>query len=251
MESGGHPQSGTPGEGGLRVVAWVPMEIGQRIGCATPCLVLALVAGDVTAGGACCVVQVAGADQPRLAVSGVHAQSHEDVAGQTRSFAQQGTVVRLSWPIEWGLAVSGTGGMPVRTELEGFGEAFGGWLAGAGVSWSHRFPDPFWSAGVSVGLSRSEGNLEGASSWILSEVQGSAHVERSLSSRRSLHAGARMNFGETELEHGGHREPVVSDAHPTGFVGWNEAWTPRLTTLVEAGYGHGFLVSLGLAFPLR
>lgn len=227
------------------------MATRHRNGATASFLVTGLLVGEVAAGGACCVVQVAGPDQPRLAVSGVHAQSHEDVAGQTRAFAQQGMVARLSWPVGWGLAISGIGGMPVRTELEGFGEGFGGWLAGAGISWNHRFPDPFWSVGASVGVSRSEGNLEGASSWTLSEVQGSAHVEKSLSSRRGLHAGVRMNVGETDLAHGGHREPVVSDAHPTGFVGWNEVWSPRLTTLLEAGYGHGFLVSLGLAFPLR
>lgn len=197
------------------------------------------------------MVQVAGADGPRLAVSGVHAQSHEDVAGRTRSFVQQGLVLRLSWPVAWGFAVSGTAGMPVRTELEGFGEGSGGWIAGAGVSWSHRFPDPVWSAGTSLSASKAEGILGGDAGWVLSEVQGSAHVERALSSRRSLHAGARMNFGSTALEHGGGRDAVVSDAHPVGFLGWNETWTGGITTLLEAGYGHGFLVSLGLAFPLR
>jgi hypothetical protein len=227
------------------------MNTQQNRWLATIVTILGLAIGEAAAGGACCVVQVAGYDQPRLAVSGVHAQSHEDVAGRTRSFAQQGVVLRISWPVAWGLAVSGSGGVPVRTELEGFGEGLGGWIAGAGVSWSHRFPDPVWSTGASVGVSRSEGNLEGTNGWILSEVQGSAHVERSLSSRRSLHAGARMNFGRTALEHEGRRESVVSDAHPVGFIGWNEAWTGRLATLVEAGYGHGFLVSLGLAFPLR
>lgn len=130
---------------------------------------ISLLGSIAHAGGACCVVQVAGSDQPRVAVSAVHAQSHEDVAGSTRSFAQQGAV----------------------------------------------------------------------------------HLERSLSFRRSLHAGARMNFGRTDLEHGGQQERVTSDAHPVGFVGWNEAWTEKIATLLEAGYGHGFLVSLGLAFPLR
>lgn len=214
-------------------------------------LVVGLWSVEATAGGACCVVQVGGADQPRIAVSGVHAQSHEDVAGSTRSFAQQGAVARLSWPIAYGLAVSGTAGVPVRTELEGFGAGLGGWIAGAGFSWSHRFPDPVWSSGVSVSVSRSEGNLEGSNAWILSELQGAVHVERSLSFRRSLHAGARMNFGKTDLEHGGGTERVVSDAHPVGFLGWNEAWTENVASLLEAGYGHGFLVSLGLAFPLR
>lgn len=203
------------------------------------------------AGGACCVVQVAGSDQPRVAVSAVHAQSHEDVAGSTRFFAQQGAVARLSWPVGFGLAVSGTAGVPVRTELEGFGAGLGGWIAGAGLSWSYRFPDPVWSSGLSVSASRSEGNLEGSNTWVLSELQGAAHLERSLSFRRSLHAGARMNFGRTDLEHGGQQERVTSDAHPVGFVGWNEAWTEKVATLLEAGYGHGFLVSLGLAFPLR
>lgn len=203
------------------------------------------------AGGACCVVQVGGSDQPRVAVSAVHAQSHEDVAGNTRSFAQQGAVARLSWPVGFGLAVSGTAGVPVRTELEGFGAGLGGWIAGAGLSWSYRFPDPVWSSGLSVSASRSEGNLEGSNTWVLSELQGAAHLERSLSFRRSLHAGARMNFGRTDLEHGSQQERVTSDAHPVGFVGWNEAWTEKVATLLEAGYGHGFLVSLGLAFPLR
>jgi hypothetical protein len=212
---------------------------------------ISLLGSVAHAGGACCVVQVAGSDQPRVAVSAVHAQSHEDVAGGTRSFAQQGAVARLSWPVGFGLAVSGTAGVPVRSELEGFGAGLGGWIAGAGLSWSYRFPDPVWSSGLSVSASRSEGNLEGSNTWVLSELQGAAHLERSLSFRRSLHAGARMNFGRTDLEHGGQQERVTSDAHPVGFVGWNEAWTEKVATLLEAGYGHGFLVSLGLAFPLR
>lgn len=210
-----------------------------------------LLSSAAHAGGACCVVQVGGSGQPRIAVSGVHAQSHETVLGSMRSFSQQGVVMRLSWPVGLGFGVSGTAGAPVRTDLEGIGAGLGGWIAGAGVSWSHRLWDPVWSAGSSVSVSRSEARLEGSSRWILSELQGAVHLERALNLTRSVHAGVRMNLGQTDLEHQGQKVRVESDAHPTGFVGWNEAWNGSFTTILEAGYGHGFLVSLGAAFPIR
>lgn len=212
---------------------------------------VALLGSAAHAGGACCVVQVGGSGQPRLAVSGVHAQSHETVSGMSRSFSQQGVVLRLSWPVALGFGVSGTAGVPVRTELEGIGSGMGGWIAGGGVSWSHRLWDPLWSTGASVSASRSEARLEGSSGWILSELQGAVHLERALNLTRSVHAGVRMNLGQTDLEHEGRKVRVESDAHPTVFVGWNEAWNSRVATLLEAGYGHGFLVSLGAAFPFR
>ncbi|MBK9577025.1 MAG: hypothetical protein IPK50_03940 [Fibrobacterota bacterium] len=203
------------------------------------------------AGGACCVVQVAGSEQPRIAVSGVHAQSHETVFGSARSFSQQGVVLRLSWPVALGFGVSGTAGVPVRTDLEGIGAGLGGWIAGAGASWSHRLWDSDWSTGASMSGSRSEARLEGSSGWILSELQGAVHLERALNPTRSVHVGIRMNLGRTDLEHEGQSMRVESDAHPTGFVGWNEAWSSRVATILEAGYGHGFLVSVGAAFPFR
>jgi hypothetical protein len=212
---------------------------------------VALLGSAAQAGGACCVVQVAGSGQPRIAVSGVHAQSHETVSGSKRSFSQQGVVLRLSAPVALGFGVSGTAGVPVRTTLGGLGAGLGGWIAGAGVSWNHRLWDPAWSTGASVSASRSEARLEGSSRWILSELQGAVHLERTLNLTRSVHAGVRMNLGRTDLEHEGRTMRVESDAHPTGFVGWNEAWTNRVTTMLEAGYGHGFLVSLGAAFPFR
>lgn len=202
------------------------------------------------AGGACCVVQVNGSDQPRVGLAIVHAQSHEKVAGEERSFSQQGLVLRVSWPLPNDLSVSGSAGLPIRTDLQGVGAGFGGWMAGAGLAWTPRLWDPAWGMGISVSPSRSVARLGSSATWTLTELQGTAFLDRDVTWSSSLYAGVRGNLSRAELEWGDIRGKVPFELHPTGFAGWKKNWGPRIATVVEAGFGHGALASLGISTPL-
>lgn len=214
-------------------------------------LLFALAQPAIHAGGACCVVQVSGSQRPQIALSAVHAQSHEEVFGESVGFAQQGLVARLSWPLGLGVSIAATTGAPLRTEVGGSGEGFGGWILGTGLSWSLPRTSPYWSAGTSASATRSEGFLQGSDRWSILEFQGSAHLEGGWSPRTRGYLGARASLGQTEWTRDDRTGSVVSEFHPTFFAGWRESWSRRLATDLEVGAGHGFLLSFGVAVPLR
>jgi hypothetical protein len=181
------------------------------------------------------------------------------------SLSQQAIILKLSIPVYKGLALQAQVGVPVRTSFGMDNNAgYGGFMFGGGAGYSlpeitHRLTFTVAaSASRSYSLLGSSMDSMGTMSehsmkntLVITEGNGFIVANVMFVKPFSVYSGIGLSMDITELENDSTTKEIgdaMMMVSPLIGIRWNI--NDRISTQLEAGFGHNNIISLGVSIPL-
>lgn len=224
--------------------------------------IIASMYSSASGAGACCALNKSDTRTPNIAIVGANSWGNLMTDDDMYSLSQQAIILKLSIPIYNGLALQGQIGAPVRTSFGMDNKAgYGGFVFGVGAGYSLPEIANRFSFAIAGSASRSYSLLGSShddttehsmkSTLVITEGAGFIVADVKIVKRFSIYVGANLSMGVTELKDDSTTKEIgeaMMMASPLVGIRWNV--NDRISTSLEAGFGHNNIISLGVSTPL-